>query len=421
MKYSKPFIALTAILIFAGLYGCNLNTSIKKIVTPEIRAIGLPTFDIVDSVTLKVSGPGMDTVEVSYSVVPSAINLSILEGENITFELTVDMSASYPGTIASYKGSATADILSDGTVVTLNMGIGRTKIIIPDANNNRIVQINNINGDGWSTKTHSDLGFPLYNNFIPYDIDFDQYGNIYIANSDNYGIYGGIYVINSLYLTFGIPLPPIYFVNIEGFVNVTAVAVDKHSNRVYGIATSGVYYWDAPGNYTGEIVVSGTPEGLHIDNDGNVYVSGTIGTGAIFSWIGKYSSTGTELASYTGELGETINDITISNGELYATITISSTGTTARIEKFDPNTLLHPTGQFSFGQWVNGGTGTLAAWDFLGPYNFLATMNNELTMIDYQSYNGYTARLVSFNVLDGSEWTTFGSYGSAEDQFTFFN
>lgn len=127
MKNIKFLIPAIAILIIVSLYGCNLTATSTKMVTPEIRVMGLPDPSIVESVTLKIYGPDMDTVEVSYSIVPSIINMAIPEGDDVTFKLTVGMSAAYTGTVASYKGSATADISSDGTVVTLNMSIGKNQ------------------------------------------------------------------------------------------------------------------------------------------------------------------------------------------------------------------------------------------------------------------------------------------------------
>ncbi|MCD6396832.1 MAG: hypothetical protein J7L71_04790, partial [Spirochaetaceae bacterium] len=193
MKYSKFLLATAVILIIASLYGCSLTTTSTKMVTPEIRAIGLPDLSVVDSVTLKVSGPDMEPVEVSYQVVPSVINLAIPEGNDRTFELSVELTNSPAITINSFIGTATADINTDGTVVTLNMGIGSTKIIVPDTYNNRLVQIDDMSGTGWVTAKGSDLGFSNDYDFIPNDIVLDQNGNIYIANNADNGVTDGIY------------------------------------------------------------------------------------------------------------------------------------------------------------------------------------------------------------------------------------
>ncbi|MDA3937727.1 MAG: hypothetical protein PF693_00245, partial [Spirochaetia bacterium] len=144
IRYTALAVAfITAAVIFSS---CFMGELSSNMITPEIRAIGLPDASIVDSVTLKVTGAGMDPVEVSYSSVPSVINLSIPEGNDRTFELTVGTGPAYTGTIATYSGTATADINADGAVVTLDMGIGSTKIIAPDPANHRIVQIDDMSG-----------------------------------------------------------------------------------------------------------------------------------------------------------------------------------------------------------------------------------------------------------------------------------
>jgi len=208
LKYTTLTISfLTAAMIFSSCFMGELNSTM---VTPEIRAIGLPDASIVDSVTLKVTGSDMDPVEVTYSIVPSVINLAIPEGNDRTFELTVNTGSAYKGTIATFFGTATADISTNGAVVTLNMGIGSTKIVIPDKNNNRIVQINDMTGVGWSTRTWSDFKYPYDYNFEPSDIDIDKNGNIYIANNAGDGSYSGILKIPSIEFTTLTPLVPSY-------------------------------------------------------------------------------------------------------------------------------------------------------------------------------------------------------------------
>jgi hypothetical protein len=417
IRYTKLAASLlTAAMIFSSCFMGGLNSTM---VTPEIRAIGLPDPSIVASVTLKVTGPDMDPVEVSYSIVPSVINLAIPEGNDRTFELTVGTGPAYTGTIATFKGTATADINTDGAVVTLNMGVGSTKIVVPDYNNNRIVQIDDMSGAGWASATWSDLGFTSDTDFNPYDVALDRNGSIYIANNDSGGLYGGIYRYNSIEFTSGIPLPPSFYCDAsEQNAPLTAVAIDHKNSRVYGIASNIVYYWDLiglPGAYTEfKNPMIGPISALAVDIDGNVYIGGDDGNSQ--GWINKYDLNGNLGSSASSFLfNDGVSDITILNDEVYATINWGSSG--ARIEKFDLNTLDHTTAPFSYGTFSVNPTN---AGEFLGPYNFLATMNDKLTMIDYYNPEVPFARLISFDDILGTGWTEYGSFGIAVGEFVFF-
>ncbi len=411
-------IRIMLILVFGAmiLSGCFFGTPDGRMVTPEIRVFGLPDASAVDSVTLIVTGPDMDPVEVTYTILPSMIYLSVPEGVDRTFELTVELAAEYIASssdvITSYKGAAAADITSDGVIVNLNMEAASTKIVVPDAYNHRLVQIDNMSGTGWSTATWTDLGFGNDYDFVPYDVDIDQYGNIYVANDVYSGSSGGIYKIDSIQFTTGTTLLPTYYAALDGNASVVSVAVDKRNNRVYGIAWGGVYYWDAPGDCT-KLPVAGSPVGLAVDDEGNVYVCGDITTTATFPWIVKFSYSLSELATYTGGVAGTINDITILNGELYAT----KSGAGIQIEKFDPsNITVGPVGSFG-----TSGTGGTTAGEFYGPHNFVAILNKKLTIIDGTDY---FARLVSFSDIDGTNWETYGSWdnaGNGVGVFKFFS
>lgn len=416
MKYIKIPTVLIVIIIVIVLSGCFFGTPIEKTVTPTIRAIGIPGMDIINSITLKVTDSA-DTViiEETFTSIPEEINVSVPEGNDLTFKLTINMGSA--SAIASYSGSAMATITEENTIIDITMGIERTRILIPDANNNRIVQIDDMTGAGWSTRSWTDLGYTngAYE-FEPRDIDIDQNGNIYIANNSGDSPSSGIIKINSIDLISVIPLPASYH-----YLNqpVSAIAIDQKNERIYGITGNAVYYWNLYGlpNASNLFFSPGSGEsisGIAIDQDGNVYLGGDEGNGG--PWVSKFSSAGTQLNTYSaGGPSFTVRDLTILNGELFVTL---NNPLGSQIEKYDVENISNGS-IASFGTHNTGG----AESEFYGAYNFLATQNNRLTVIDYFFDGGslYYARLVSFNDIDGSEWTTFGSYGSAEDQFTFFN
>ncbi len=199
----------------------------------------------------------------------------------------------------------------------------------------------------------------------------------------------------------------------SGNASVTAVAVDRTSGRVYGIAGGGVYYWDAPGDGT-EILLSGSPapQGLAVDDDGNLYVGGSIGTGAPSPWIVKYSYALQQLDSYTGSVVGSINDVVTFGGELYA----SMAGTGAQIEMFAADDLAGGP-LSSFGS--SGAPGTKG--EFIGPHNFVAVMNKKIYLVDGTDFS---AQMVSFDDITGTNWETYGSWdnnGDGTGVFKFFS
>jgi hypothetical protein len=414
----KMFKNITAVLIISAgliiLSGCFFGTPVAKTVTPIIRIIGAPVVEDVESITLTVSGPDIEDIVLTDITPTEDVIVNVPLGNDIIFELLIN---TFPASaITSYTGtSSPIDLNVDSTNVTVNivMSIERTRIVVPDAENNRIVQIDDMTGAGWSILTYSDLGLLNYYDFIPYDIDTDEFGNIYIANNSSTGYAGGIYKVNSVQFSSGGEVSPTYFNAPDGYAPISAVAIDQKNSRVYGMVSSEVFYWGYDGlPIDGVLFFSPSAEsieGLAVDIDGNVYVSGQISSIGVFSWIGKYSSTGIELATYTGIVSETITDITILNNELYAT----KTGGVAKIERFDLELNLLDSYGSSGSEGVEG--------EFVGPHNFVAVMNKKLTIIDGTDY---AAQLVSIDDINGTNWATYGSWDNTGDGtgvFKFFS
>ncbi len=393
------FLGLTAlVLIFSG---CFLSAPTGELVSPTIRAIGLPDISSVGTVTLKVTGPDMDPVEVSYTQLPSVINIAVPEGNDRKFELSVGLSSTFTANPAipytSYKGTATADITSDSAVVTLNMGIGSTKIIVPDAFNNRIVQIDDMNGAGWKTLSGDNIsvsGLALGINFKPYDVDFDRYGNIYVANNESTNLKGGVYIFSSIEDTSPVVILP-------STSGIRAVAVDRTNNRIYGVAGNGsISYVDtaalsvpkpAPFDTNGFEAITG----IAVDTAGNVFLSGIDSTNYYF-FIQKFGFDGSSKGSYSNTSIDSAGDVVVLNGKLY----ISAYDN--KVYQMDPLTLASFTGSLTgYGSDV-----------FKGSCNFVATVNDHLTLIDNFIGSPNVGRIISFNDISGSGWKAYGTYGT---------
>ncbi len=430
-RFLKGAVAAGAILFLVLLVtGCFLSAPTGALVTPTIRAIGLPDASIVNSVTLTVRGPGMDPVEVSYSSLPSTINIAVPEGNDRVFELSVGLNRTFTENPAipytSYKGTAMADVTSDSAVVKLTMGIGSTKIIVPDTYNNRLVQIDDMSGAGWTELKGSDIASfgNIDSNFVPSDVDYDEYGNIYVANDVNGTVYGGIWRFTSITDTTPIPVLS------SAAYGMKAVAVDRENDKVYGLyynsqsAQDVVYYNDYAGSLgagTGMIYSINGDFGSGIysicADSGYLYVAGERGNPSSTMVIRKYwNSNTTAIVAYDGSAFEIPEDMLLLENRLYVSIGGGDPNTVARIEKFDLD-LNHASGTFSLGSYADDPTGEK---QFAGPGKFLATMNDTLTVMDGNtSGNNLDSRLVSFDNIAGDDWKPFGSYGSGYFHFMF--
>ncbi len=400
-----------SVLLLAGisilLTGCFFGTPLTKTVTPVIRIVGIPDAAAVDTITLTATDANGEiigeTTLSSLTTIPGQISMALPPGNDITFDLVISMGGT--GVITSYTGTVTSDITTGITAINISMGIESTKIMIPDANNNRIVQIDDMTGKGWTSASGTDLGFSFNTYFLPYDTANDQYGRIYIANFSASEL-GGILRITSITDTTPVPV-----LSDSGYSTaMTDVAVDTINDRIYGVTSNSIVYWT---DYSGSLALgnqfidlSASPEniaGIAVDNSGDVYLSGWSNTEP---WIGKYSSSGASLKTYIGPSdGSAVQDITITNGELYAT----KSGGTARIDKFDLD--LNFIGSYG----TSGAEGVEGK--FVGPHNFIAVMNKKLTIIDGADY---AAQLVSIDNIDLPNWETYGSWDNSGNSVGFF-
>ena len=201
---------LLALAIFSLIFiysTCSFPGNSNVTVSPVIRAIGLPSASNITSVELTVSGPGMNTISIVYDSLPSSIELSIPSGSDRTFELEVFVDIPIIAA-TSYKGTATADLSQDSTTIYLTMGVGSTKIVVPDpewfngeVTEPRITQFDDISGGNALSLDLAALllqGLTGVSTFNPYDIDFDSEGRIYIANYDSSTSSGIIRIDNIL-------------------------------------------------------------------------------------------------------------------------------------------------------------------------------------------------------------------------------
>jgi len=406
-------ISIVIIPLLMVFSSCFFGTTVKKTVTPTIRTVGLPEASIIDSVTLKVTGSDMDPVEVSYQVVPSVINLAIPEGNDRTFELTVGTGPAYTGTIATFSGTATADINNDGAVITLNMRVGSTKLIVPDYQNDRVIQFDDINDNESLSLTLIILNFQLLingfgplPNFVPYDIDFDSQGRIYIANYDGSTGSGIIRVDNILGTN------AIRFGSSHG--GIVSLTVDRENNVIYYSNGSNIYKSDLDGNDESTLNSTGISNirGMAVTDSGILYIAGNTPAGD--PTVFQYNPvTQNVTGTYDTNL-VTPWDVMVKGDKLYI----------ANLGGADDYQILElSTSDLSF--IASYGSTFLTIPDvsngrFYGPRRFVAQLNDEITIIDDLANNDFD-KIIQIDNMNGDNWITLPESGSGQILFKFFN
>jgi len=300
------------------------------------------------------------------------------------------------------------------------MGVYETKIVIPDPGpssspNNRIIQINDISGAGYTIKTGASIGF--LGSFMPWDIDFDARGRIYIATN---GFATGECRVIRLNNTNSTSYSLVADNNLSGII---ALAVDRIRNYVYfspsnpATATYGFRRCNLDGTgMTVVLTVTGvdtiqTVTGMDVDSSGMLYISGSnsLGQPRIFQYD-PVAQTVTRV--YTTNLNGP-EDVRVISPYIY--VANANGGANLKILQLDGNL-----------QFVAGYGSQVAIppdtnpGQFYGPRHFVAIRNDSLIIMDDYSAPTNADKLVSITNILGAGWTTLPTTGDGQSLFKFY-
>jgi hypothetical protein len=405
------FIAWGGIPLTLLVFACSNpvvgSDSVPVSITIPGGGKGVPP--AITSIALEITGTDMDTIKQDINKKDSQVTVEVPSGKARTFSLTVT------NPYVTCAGSATADLTPGEEVeISIPLQLTETKIIIPDAENHRIVQIDDMSGSGWVEHDWSDYGFAADTDFYPWDIDFDGLGRIYIANNSSTG--AGIIRLDSIDDT----TPTVIGTDNE----VVSLAVDRTHNLIYYfIDYSGdgscdlrrcdldgsnmISYYD---NGNGKLALFYSNDiGVAVDDEGFVYVAWSPGWGDDNAVSKIDPSGGGSEVAYISITGATDLpwDVLYYKGTIYVASVISQ-----NIVRLDTD--------------LAGITGGPLAADpdnlddiFYGPRRFVGINKDKIIVIDDSDMDN-SDRLVSFSDIDGTGWVSYGSYGSGVDQFIFF-
>lgn len=352
------------------------------------------------SLELIVTGAGMDNITKTYPVIQTSDSFELPPGSARTFSAV----SSTPSVTLSAEVQKDLLSIADANV-TLNLFPTSSRIIIPDALNYRIVQIDDMNGTSWKTLDYTSfasLGFTDDYQFYPYDIDIDSKGKIYIANN-----YGGTSLPQIIRIDdFNNPNPKKI---VDGISNgITAISIDRTNNYIYYTTA-----WSQT-LYRKKLDLTGTEDlfdigfetyGMCADQNGYIFLGQAYGAAV------KYDPSSSRVVeTYTGFLSNPW-DVLVKGNYLFVLDKSSSEGNYP-ITRFLINDPTSYVGYGTFSPGTNQG-------DFYGPNLFVAILNKKFYITDGDGWS--LAKLVSMDDITGSGWKTYGSWSTGQNEFEFFS
>ncbi len=390
MKLSRAAAVAAAALLAAGCY------YMPGIPTGNAK-VALSVKDVppnLVSAAVVVTAPGMATVATSGSGSSGSMTVSVPAGPARTFTLLLNSAS------ATLSGSATVDLQPGETKsISLTPALSATQIVIPDANNGRIVQISDMNGTGWTAIDYTNLGNnPTGQSIHPVAIDFDNQGRIYVADSNM-----GLFRIDDIN----------HALNDEiiDSSSMSIVAVDRTNGLVYyGTGSTTLLQKSVANIGASPVSLSLTelltgPSAIAVDDQGILYMAVQATTTSIvkFNPTLPAGSRVVATSTYGFSFSSYPRGIMVKGAYVYVT-----DPTAGKLVRLDKNLQLVDT--FS-------GSPTSP---FTRPETFVATLNKMLTVIDEGTS---VDRLTAFNDMTGAGWTTLGSVtnGSGQNQFAFYS
>jgi DNA-binding beta-propeller fold protein YncE len=352
--------------------------------------------------------------EVGVSITGGGANISETVGpgtDALVFELSVGNEHEVTIDATNYIGRKSFVLPPGGAQVDVQM---LEKLFVPEQRTGRLVRLDTIRTPNWQEIDTDNLS-PSNR---PYDAEIGPDGRIYTVTTGDGDQILAYESIEDL-------TPDAVGTAFGGY----AIGIDHNAEVMYSGGDGGDGPFLQRSNLDGTVVedlsdlitsiFQSSVWGISVDDAGAIYVSGLDQGDPEAPAVAKIGSNRSEVVWVTSleaasEFDTFQTDVVAIAGSIYVANPRGVDG--QKIVKLDPasGNVLDSFGSFP-AQPDNPKTGEL-----FGPRRFVAVNNRRLTVIDEYAETGTNIdRLVQFG-LDGSGWSSFGTTGTAEGEFQFF-
>ena len=372
--------------------------------TPELALVGAP--ENIESITLTISGPGIKEITKTFPPTVNRLTTRIPAGRDRFIEIQLKTPS------ATLIGSAKLDLkpMSQETI-RLDMSLYRTRLIMPDFQNRRVIQLDNMNGAGGKLLKGPKIGMTVAN-FRPYDIDYDNRGRIYIANLGSSTPYRRVLRVNNINGSglHAYPTGPA-----PGIVCLT---IDRENGILYMSNGSTLRRMPLDGStsqgmtITAGVAAIGTIRGMSVDSKlGLLFIAGA-DNGLPTDMIFRYNISSQTVVDTVSANMDKPWDILIKGKYIFVTNRDGAPG------KRLIRALKNFTSFTSAGYDASGGMDT-SPGAMYGLRRFVAPLNDRITMIDDDPTADFD-KLVMIDNIQGGHWKTFPANGTGQAKFKFY-
>ena len=428
LRKSVPlfFIAIGVIVLSVVFFACSIQPSNTTItVTPTVSMKNTPKD--INSIELKISGDGMETITESIGPGDEEFEVEVPAGVDRTFELTVVNPS------VTFTGSTTEDLVAGEEVeIEIFLNLLSTKTVIPEADesetnsNPSVIQVDDLSDTGWIKQNYQDYGFSVKTDFRPSDIDFDSQGRIYIANDSSTDGIPKVIRVNSISDT---AYETVVSSTDLGGAGVPAIAIDRVNHYLYYSTGSSLIYRKSLVSSIGaqesfditaetEVTFFST-FGFAVDSEGYLYLANNYGGEyELYKYDPSLSSPPRMVATQTTPDLNTPNDILILSIDSQEYVVVANGSGAAGYKIIVFNTDLSIEDHFfSYPSDPDNPT----ANEVYFPQRFVAILSDKITFIDEETGPPTVDRIVQTNDINGNGWKTYGSTGNGIGQFYFYN
>lgn len=382
---------ISIVTINLGLDKQSNSSALDKILhlfqTPVYAA---PPSNIV-KITVNVTASDISTISKEFIPPFGTITIEVPSGVQRTIEVLADTPS------ATIRGVTIVDLEPGLNTVDISMHLYRTKIIVPDYYNYRLVQMDDMSGNGFIYINASSINY--LGTLAPYDVDFDDIGRIYIANY--WSGYEEIIRIDDMTSSACSVIGSADF-------EITTVAIDRNRNFIYFADWQTLYRCNLDGSNLKKDFSTDSMtyfEAITVDDDGNLFISCYYPSDYSIVKFNPNEGNG-QIIAHSSMITVKYWDVIYKNGQCIAAFD-DEIGLNDTLVIFNPSDLTITNQR---------GTGTNSSspspGQFWGPRRFVAILNDRFYLID-EGFPG--DNVVSFSDFVFSNWQRYAN------GFTFFS